>query len=107
MKRHSKNIQLTPIKAVFLPEAADYLSSGPEESQKLCKPVDKSPLVLGLQESAKKHSLPISVGVHEPSDDPNSKKLKNTLLWIDEKGEITQRYQVSSCVDDQHQCMPY
>jgi len=87
-----ENVQLTPIKAVFLPEAADYLSSGPEESRKLCKPVDKSPLVLGLQESAKKHSLPISVGVHEPSDDTNSKKLKNTLLWINEQGEITQRY---------------
>lgn len=80
-------------KAVFLPEAADYLSSGPEESFKLCKPVTESPLVLGLQESAKKHSLPISVGVHEPSDDPDSKKLKNTLLWIDEQGEIAQRYQ--------------
>lgn len=49
--------------------------------------------MLGLQEDAKKHSLPISVGVHEPSDDPNSKRIKNTLLWINEKGEIAQRYQ--------------
>lgn len=78
---------------VFLPEAADYLSNGPEESLKLCTSVDKSSFVLGLQESAKKHSLPISVGVHEPSDDVNSKKIKNTLLWIDETGLITQRYQ--------------
>lgn len=56
-------------------------------------PASKSPFLLGLQEDAKKHKLPISVGVHEPSDDPNSKRIKNTLLWIDEKGEIAQRYQ--------------
>lgn len=59
----------------------------------LCKPASKSPFVLGLQHDAKKHSLPISVGVHEPSDDPDSKRIKNTLLWIDETGNITQRYQ--------------
>lgn len=78
---------------MFLPEAADYLSHGPEESSSLCKSVDKSPLVLGLQEEAKKHKLPISVGIHEPSDDPESKKLRNTLIWIDEEGQIAQRYQ--------------
>ena len=31
--------------------------------------------------------------MHEPSDDPESKRIKNTLLWIDERGEIAQRYQ--------------
>lgn len=76
-----------------MPEAADYISHGPQESFELCTSVDKSVLVLGLQESAKKHSLPISVGIHEPSDDPNSEKIKNTLIWIDENGEIAQRYQ--------------
>ncbi len=59
----------------------------------MCQPTDKSPFLLGLREDAKKHSLPISVGVHEPSDDPNSKRIKNTLLWINEKGEIAHRYQ--------------
>jgi deaminated glutathione amidase len=33
------------------------------------------------------------VGVHEPSDNPKSDRIKNTLLWIDEKGEIANRYQ--------------
>lgn len=51
-----------------------------------------SPFVRGLQEEARKHRLPIHVGLHEPSD-TNSKKIRNTLVWIDEKGEITQRYQ--------------
>lgn len=80
-------------KALFLPEASDYIGQSAEESLSLCKPADKSPFLLGLRDDAKKHALPISVGVHEPSDDPSSKRIKNTLLWIDEKGEIAHRYQ--------------
>ncbi|KJY01569.1 hydrolase like protein [Zymoseptoria brevis] len=80
-------------KALFLPEASDYIGGSPDETLSLCKPASSSPFLLGLQEEAKKHSLPISVGVHEPSDDPNSKRIKNTLLWIDEKGQIAHRYQ--------------
>ncbi|EME49908.1 hypothetical protein DOTSEDRAFT_41059 [Dothistroma septosporum NZE10] len=79
--------------ALFLPEASDYIGSSQEESLSLCKPASKSPFILGLQEDAKKHSLPISVGVHEPSDDPKSKRIKNTLIWIDENGDIAHRYQ--------------
>ena len=80
-------------KALFLPEASDYIGGSPEESVKLCKPADKSVFLLGLREDAKNNSIPISVGVHEPSDDPKSGRIKNTLLWIDENGEIAQRYQ--------------
>ncbi|KAF2722832.1 nitrilase-like protein [Polychaeton citri CBS 116435] len=79
-------------KALFLPEASDYIATSPDESVSLCKPIHKSPFVLGLQEDAKKYSLPISVGIHEPSDDPKSKRLKNTLIWIDQNGEISPRY---------------
>ena len=49
--------------------------------------------MLGLQDDAKAYSIPISVGIHEPSDDAQSKRIKNTLIWIDEKGEIAHRYQ--------------
>ena len=35
--------------------------------------------------------LPINVGIHEPTT--GGKRVKNTLIWIDEAGEITQRYQ--------------
>ncbi|KAK5123187.1 hypothetical protein LTR85_003386 [Meristemomyces frigidus] len=80
-------------KALFLPEASDYIGGSPDETKSLCKSVGQSPFLKGLQEDAKKHRLPISVGVHEPSDDPNSKRIKNTLLWINEKGEIAHRYQ--------------
>ncbi|KAL1306720.1 hypothetical protein AAFC00_005386 [Neodothiora populina] len=80
-------------KALFLPEASDYISGSPAESLSLCQPVTSSPFVLGLQSEARKHRLPIHVGLHEPSDNPTSKKIKNTLVWIDENGVITNRYQ--------------
>jgi predicted amidohydrolase len=61
----------------------------------LALPVTKSPFVLGLQDEARKHKLPINVGIHEPGDEKanGEKRLKNTLIWIDENGSITQRYQ--------------
>lgn len=34
--------------------------------------------------------MPIHVGIHEPAD---GEKTKNTLIWINEEGKITQRYQ--------------
>lgn len=77
---------------LFLPEASDYIGSSPAESISLCKPVTTSPFVLELQAEARKHSLPINVGIHEPSDTTTS-KIRNTLIYIDETGKITQRYQ--------------
>ncbi|KAF2636980.1 carbon-nitrogen hydrolase [Massarina eburnea CBS 473.64] len=78
-------------KALFLPEASDYIASNASQSISLCQPITTSPFVLGLQQEAQKHSLPISVGIHEPT--PSNTKVKNTLLWIDSCGQITQRYQ--------------
>ncbi|KAF2029369.1 carbon-nitrogen hydrolase [Setomelanomma holmii] len=71
--------------ALFLPEASDYI--GPSS---LCKSVETSEFVMGLRQSAQKYKIPIHVGIHEPA---SAGKVKNTLIWIDEKGEITQRYQ--------------
>ncbi|CAO2650282.1 Nn.00g015740.m01.CDS01 [Neocucurbitaria sp. VM-36] len=73
--------------ALFLPEASDYIAIN---GNSLCKPVSDSEFVLGLQASAEQYRLPINVGVHEPAE---KGKVKNTLLWIDEEGVITQRYQ--------------
>jgi len=47
--------------------------------------------VRGIQEEAKAHSLAVNVGIHEPTI--SGKKVKNTSIWIDENGNITQRYQ--------------
>lgn len=78
-------------KALFLPEATDYISSSASENLSLCKSVQGSEFVKGLQEEARRAMLPIHVGVHEPSQ--SSQRIKNTVLWINEQGEIAHRYQ--------------
>ncbi|OOF95752.1 hypothetical protein ASPCADRAFT_168340 [Aspergillus carbonarius ITEM 5010] len=77
-------------KALFLPEASDYIASSPAESTSLVRSVQDSEFVLGLQKEAKLANLHINVGIHEPAANG---RIKNTLIWIDEKGDITQRYQ--------------
>lgn len=77
-------------KALFLPEASDYIASSPAESVSLVRSVHDSEFVLGLQKEAQQSSLHINVGIHEPAPDG---RVKNTLVWINEKGVITQRYQ--------------
>ena len=76
---------------MFLPEATDYIAASAEETVRLAKPVHESPFVLGLQEEARRERLPIHVGIHELGAD--SRKVRNTVLWIDETGTIAQRYQ--------------
>ncbi|EPS36881.1 hypothetical protein H072_9541 [Dactylellina haptotyla CBS 200.50] len=78
-------------KILFLPEASDYLPISASESLKLVKQVESNEFVLGLQESAKEHKLPICVGIHEPAD--GGERVKNTCVYINEEGAICQRYQ--------------
>lgn len=47
--------------------------------------------MLGLQEEARREELAINVGIHEPAQ--GGQKVKNTLIWIDERGAIVQKYQ--------------
>ncbi|RPB00794.1 carbon-nitrogen hydrolase [Choiromyces venosus 120613-1] len=79
--------------ALFLPEASDYISSSAEESLELCQSAETSPFVLGLREEAKKCALAVNVGIHEPTSDGLKERVRNTSIWIDGSGEITQRYQ--------------
>jgi predicted amidohydrolase len=53
--------------------------------------VQQSEFVQGLQKEAKEARLPINVGIHEPAQ--GGSKVKNTLIWINENGDIAQRYQ--------------
>ncbi|KAK0509738.1 hypothetical protein JMJ35_008132 [Cladonia borealis] len=78
-------------KALFLPEATDYIAPTPSETISLVRSTTDSPFVLGLQKSAHEAHLPIHVGIHEPTTEGN--RVKNTLIWINEKGEISHRYQ--------------
>lgn len=77
--------------ALFLPEASDYIGSSPAETISLVKSVKDSEFVRGIQGEARNRSIAVNVGVHEPTEE--GKKVKNTSLWIDEEGEIVQRYQ--------------
>ncbi|GAB1316477.1 Carbon-nitrogen hydrolase [Madurella fahalii] len=78
-------------KALFLPEASDYIAGSGEETVRLVKPVHESEFVQGLREDARREKLLIHVGVHEPGLDTH--RVKNTVLWINEQGEVAQRYQ--------------
>lgn len=57
----------------------------------LVRSTKDSGFVRGLQDEARAANLPINVGIHEPVE--GGKKVKNTLIWIDGKGDIVQRYQ--------------
>jgi predicted amidohydrolase len=58
----------------------------------LVRSVSTSLYVLGLQKAAKKHNIAINAGIHEPGDGKDD-KIKNTSIWIDEEGEVVERYQ--------------
>jgi len=95
VKLISKAVQLG-VKILFLPEASDYIAKNAAHSKKLVVSVDKSPFVLAIQTKLKElHSqgisLNVNVGIHEPSE--HSDRVRNTSIWFNEKGEITQRYQ--------------
>ncbi|OHE97079.1 carbon-nitrogen hydrolase [Colletotrichum orchidophilum] len=93
-------------KVLFLPEAADYIASSPQESLSLAQPQSNSPFVLGLQEAAKAHSVAVNVGIHVPvpatatataaatdvhkSAPAPASKLLNRSLWINADGTINQ-----------------
>ncbi|OWP00002.1 hypothetical protein B2J93_1590 [Marssonina coronariae] len=79
-------------KALFLPEASDYISHTGPESLTLVRPAESSIYVQGLRKEAKNNKIAITAGIHEPGDNGPG-KIKNTAIWISEDGEIVQRYQ--------------
>lgn len=74
-----------------MPEASDYISSTAAESVQLASSPEARDFVRELQNAAKQSNIEISVGVHEPGE--TAQRVKNTLLWMDSQGRITQRYQ--------------
>ncbi|KAI0484458.1 carbon-nitrogen hydrolase [Xylariaceae sp. FL0804] len=53
-------------KILFLPEASDYISTSAQESLALARPIASSPFVAGLRDAARRHALPVHVGIHVP-----------------------------------------
>lgn len=79
------------LQALFLPEASDYIGGSAAETVSLAPQLSQSPFVNGLKAAARSHSLAVCVGIHEPSDDGT--KVKNCLIWINESGDISHKYQ--------------
>nr|XP_031857241.1 uncharacterized protein CI109_007360 [Kwoniella shandongensis]KAA5524313.1 hypothetical protein CI109_007360 [Kwoniella shandongensis] len=77
-------------KALFLPEASDFIHPSASESRKLSPPLPSHPYTLGLQALAKELGVVISVGVHEgPSDEEGEKeRIYNTHVLIGDKGDL-------------------
>lgn len=95
VKLISKAVELG-VKILFLPEASDYIAKDANHSKSIAVSVEKSPFILAIQSKLKElHSIgkliEINVGIHEPS--LNSDRVRNTSIWLNSKGEITQRYQ--------------
>jgi deaminated glutathione amidase len=64
----------------------------------LARTPECSAFVTGIREAAKKYGIAVNVGVHEPANGSGQgtelrEKVKNLSLWVDERGEVTQRYQ--------------
>ncbi|KAF1814372.1 putative nitrilase [Eremomyces bilateralis CBS 781.70] len=78
-------------KAIFFPEASDYIASSAAESVSLARSLEESDFVQGLQRSASENKIHINVGVHAPAE--GGIRVKNLLLWIDDNGKITEQYQ--------------
>ncbi|KAH3668948.1 hypothetical protein OGAPHI_002703 [Ogataea philodendri] len=83
-------------KVLFLPEASDYIARNAQQSKEIVKSVADSPFIQAIQGKLKElntsgESLSVSVGIHEPSE--TSDRVKNTLIWLNEAGEIVHRYQ--------------
>lgn len=87
---------LTLHQALFLPEASDYIGSSAAETVSLARSVQDSEFVRGLQKEARDANLHINVGIHEPAPEG---RVKNTLVWINEQGNIVQRYQKTHLFD--------
>jgi predicted amidohydrolase len=80
------------VQVIFFPEASDYICSDRAQCQRLCKPTNESEFVKGLQEEAAQHKISVSVGIHVPGSGSVTFRAKNSLIWINEEGEITESY---------------
>ena len=75
---------------MFLPEASDYIASSAEQSYSLALSQERDNFVSTLQKEAARQNIYINVGIHEVASES---RLKNSLIWIDDQGVITQSYQ--------------
>ncbi|WWC89865.1 uncharacterized protein L201_004793 [Kwoniella dendrophila CBS 6074] len=91
-KRVIKKAAKAGAKAIFLPEASDFINQNYEESRKLSLPLNQHKYTIGLQELAKQLKVIISVGIHEGPEDEKEKRFYNTHVLIGDNGNILASY---------------
>ncbi|WVQ69916.1 uncharacterized protein L199_008139 [Kwoniella botswanensis] len=79
-------------KAIFLPEASDFINQSFPESRKLSLPLARHPYTLGLQETAKELGVTISVGIHEGPDSEEEERFYNSHVVIGGDGQVKANY---------------
>ncbi|SPO05683.1 related to nitrilase, putitive [Cephalotrichum gorgonifer] len=90
-------------KVIFLPEAADYIASSPQESLALAQTQEDSLFTKGLQEAAREAQIDVNVGIHvlvkesaatpdlPGQEDAVRTRLFNRSLWIRADGTISKK----------------
>ncbi|KAJ7503510.1 carbon-nitrogen hydrolase [Mycena galericulata] len=86
-------------KALFLPEAADYIANDAHLGYLLAEPLATHTYTLGLQAVAKELGIFINAGIHErpsageqSSEEPGSERVYNTQVCIGPDGKIKSFY---------------
>ncbi len=85
-------------RALFLPEASDYIAGSAQESLSLARTPECSAFVVGIRDAAKKHGIAVNVGVHEPATEREREqrceiRSETCLCGLMREGKLTQRYQ--------------
>jgi predicted amidohydrolase len=91
-------------KAIFLPEASDFIARNAAETVKITKeagPIDCNAFIKGLQEQAVESAVSVTAGVHLPTDSEthvrrpaeSDYKCANTAIWISPCGKVEHTYQ--------------
>ncbi|KAJ7116615.1 carbon-nitrogen hydrolase [Mycena epipterygia] len=85
-------------KALFLPEASDYITNDAHQGYVLAEPLATHTYTLGLQAVAKELGIFINAGIHERpspddhSEEPGSERVYNTHVSIGPDGKIKSFY---------------
>ncbi|KAJ7173934.1 carbon-nitrogen hydrolase [Mycena crocata] len=86
-------------KALFLPEASDYIANDAHQGYLLAEPLATHSYTLGLRRVAKELGIFINAGIHERpglsepnSEEPGSERVYNTHVSIGPDGEIKSFY---------------
>lgn len=76
-------------KAIFFPEATDFIATSSQESLELCK--ESHEFMESIKRAAREHRIAVSIGVHEVVPDDHS-RLFNTHYLVENDGLVVAKY---------------